>query len=45
MCLQVYADSEGPDKPVHPLTESWDTQNVWMETKGLDNTLRMGGMI
>ena len=25
-CYRVYVKSEGPDQPVHPLTESFDTK-------------------
>ena len=48
-CLRAYADSVGLDQPDQgphcPLTESLDTtQNVWLESKGPDDTLRMHKM-
>ena len=42
-CLPAYADSQGPDQPVHQ--NHWILQNVWRESKGLDNTLHICGII
>ena len=53
-CLRAYADSEGPDQPAHPRSlirafavrkqNHWIQQNVSMESKGKDDTLRMRRM-
>ena len=54
-CLWAYADSEGPDQPAHSRSlirtftvhyqNHWILQNVWMESKGPDDTLPMRRMI
>ena len=53
--LRSYADSEGPDQPAHPrsliraftvrLQNHWIQQNIWMESKDTNDTLRMRRMI
>ena len=54
-CLQAYADSEDPDQPAHARSliriftvrwqNHWIIQNVWMNGKDPDDTLRMRRMI
>ena len=51
----AYVDREGPDQPVHPrilirtftirLKNHWTLQKVWMESKGLGDTLRKSRLI
>ena len=53
--LWAYADSEGPDQPAHSrsliraftvrLQNQWIQQNVWLESKGPGDNLRMRRMI
>ena len=54
-CLRACADSEGPDQTAHSRSliwafpvhkpNHWILQNLWMESKCLDDTLRMRGVI
>ena len=53
-CFQAYADSEGPDHPAHSRSligaiivhsqNHWILQNVWMESRGPEDILRMRWM-